>query len=98
MHQGNKVGCVLSARELSPERISEGDKNARRFAQPTIFTSTIPIRFFHHTTRKVRTVRPAGEKQPTYFTLLVEKISICITGVSKESLRSHICHPRLRLG
>ena len=46
--------------------------------------------FFHHTARKVRTVRPAGEKQPTHFTLLVEKISICTTGVSKESLRSHI--------
>ena len=39
----------------------------------------------------MRTVRPAGEKQPTHFTLLVEKISICTTGVSKESLRSHIC-------
>ena len=45
---------------------------------------------FHHTARKVRTVRPAGEKQPTHFTLLVEKISICTTGVSKECLRSHI--------
>ena len=53
---------------------------------------------FHHAARKVRTVRPAGEKQPTHFTLLAEKISICTTGVSKESLRSHICHPRLRLG
>ena len=47
--------------------------------------------YFHHTAREVRTVRPAGEKQPTHFTLLVEKISICTTGVSKESLRSHIC-------
>ena len=53
---------------------------------------------FLHTARKVCTVRPAGVKQPTHFTLLVEKISICTTGVSKESLRSHICHPRLRLG
>ena len=53
---------------------------------------------FLHTARKVRTVRPSGEKQPTHFTLLVKKISICTTGVSKESLRSHICHPRLRLG
>ena len=26
--------------------------------------------FFLHTSRKVRTVRPAGEKQPTHFTLL----------------------------
>ena len=51
-----------------------------------------------HMARKVRTVRPAGEKQPTHFTLLVEKISICTTRVSKESPRSHICHPRLRLG
>ena len=40
--------------------------------------------------RKVRAVRPAGEKQPTHFTLLVEKISICTTGVSKECLRTHI--------
>ena len=55
-------------------------------------------RFFHHTARKVRTVRSAGEKQPMHFTLLVEKISICTTGVSKEFLRPHICHPRLRLG
>ena len=47
--------------------------------------------------RKVRTVRRAGEEQPTHFTFLVEKISICTTGVSKESVRSHICHPRLRL-
>ena len=36
--------------------------------------------------RKVRTVHSAGEKQPTHFTLLVEKISICTTGISKESL------------
>ena len=36
--------------------------------------------------RKVCTVRPVIEKQPTHFTLLVEKISICTTGVSKESL------------
>ena len=49
-------------------------------------------------TRKLRSVRPAGEKQPTHFTLRMEKISICTTGVSKESLRSHICHPRLWLG
>ena len=48
------------------------------------------LTYFHHTARKVRTVRPAGEKQPTHFTLLGEKISICTTGVSKESLRSHI--------
>ena len=54
--------------------------------------------FFLHTAHKMRTVRPAGEKQPTHFTLLVEKISICTTGVSKESVRSHICQPRLRLG
>ena len=54
--------------------------------------------FFLHTARKVRTVRPADEKQPTHFTLLMEKISICTTGVSKESLSSHICHPRHRLG
>ena len=52
---------------------------------------------FLHTAHKVRTVRPAGEKQPTHFRLLVEKISTCTTGVSKESFRSHICHPRLRL-
>ena len=32
--------------------------------------------------RKVCTVRPAGEKQPTHFTLLVEKISI-----SRQSLQ-----------
>ena len=49
---------------------------------------------FLHTARKVR---PAGEEQPTHFTLLVEKMSICTTGVSKEFLRWHICHPRLRL-
>ena len=36
---------------------------------------------FLHTMHKVRTVRPAGEKQPTHFTLLVEKISIYTTGV-----------------
>ena len=41
----------------------------------------------------MRTVRPAGEKQPTHFTLLVEKISICTTGESKESLGSHVCPP-----
>ena len=40
----------------------------------------------------MRTVRPAGEKQHTHFTLIVEKICICTTRVSKESLRSHICH------
>ena len=38
----------------------------------------------------MRTVRPAGEKQPTRFMLFVEKISICTTGVSKECPRSHI--------
>ena len=54
--------------------------------------------FYNTTARKVRPVRPAGKKQLTHFTLLVEKISICTTGVSKESLRSDICHPRLRLG
>ena len=39
-------------------------------------------KYFLHTACKVRTVRTAGEKQPTHFTLLVEKISICTTGVS----------------
>ena len=34
---------------------------------------------FLHTAHKVRTVRPAGEKQPTHFTLLVEEISIYTT-------------------
>ena len=52
---------------------------------------------FLHTARKLCAVRPAGEKQSTHFTLLVKKISICTTGVSKESARSHICDPRLRL-
>ena len=33
-------------------------------------------KIFLHTARKVRTVRPASEKQPTHFTLRVEKISI----------------------
>ena len=41
---------------------------------------------FFKKARKVRIVRPAGEKQLTHFTLLVEKISICTTGVSIESL------------
>ena len=45
---------------------------------------------FLHTAFKLRTVRPAGDKQPTHFTLLVEKISICTTGVSKECPRTHI--------
>ena len=36
--------------------------------------------------------------EDTHFTLLVEKISIGTTGVSKESLKSQMCHPRLRLG
>ena len=53
---------------------------------------------FHHTAHKVRTVCPAGEKHPRHFTLLVEKISICTTGESEESLRSHVRPPRLRLG
>ena len=43
---------------------------------------------FLHTARKLRAVRPAGEKPPSHFTLLVEKISICTTGVSKQSLGS----------
>ena len=46
--------------------------------------------YFLHMARKVNTVGPAGEKQLSHFTLLVEKISICSTGVSKECLRSHI--------
>ena len=42
--------------------------------------------YFHHMAHKVRTVRPAGEKQPAHFTLLVEKISRYIHhGRSKES-------------
>ena len=62
------------------------------------FCQSMAKTIFLYKARKVRTVRPAGEKQPTHFTLLVEKVSICTTGVSKESLRLHICHPRLRLG
>ena len=46
-------------------------------------TTVISKLCFLHTACKVRTVRPASEKQPTS---------------SKESLRSHIGHPRLRLG
>ena len=45
---------------------------------------------FIHTARKVRTVCSAGEKQPTDFTLLVEKISILTA--ERKKMRSR---PRL---
>ena len=40
--------------------------------------------------RKVCTVRPAGEKQPMHFMLLVEKISICTTGVKVKNVSDRI--------
>ena len=88
------IGCVeVPLTRLSLRSLYSPSRALLRFLI-SIF-SIQPYIFFHHTAPKVRTVRPAGEKQPTHFTLLVEKISICTTGVSKESFRSHIFHPRL---
>ena len=48
--------------------------------------------------KKNCTVRPAGEKEPTYFTLLVEKISICDMRHSLLLLPRCIIYYFLRLG
>ena len=70
---------------------------ARR-AYSTHFTRRVENNFFLPSGPKVSLSLPAPDCECCIFGLTRQKNRILTMGANKEYLRSHVCHPRLRLG